>query len=465
MVHPVFTGAVALLAVNDQLLKTYVGGPVVGKLSDVAGVVLLAWSLGVVTRRPAASSVVVALAFAALKTVPGVAELAAPVLGGATLRDPTDLVALLALVPSTAVLRRTLAAGGAALPERPRSLLAIPAVVLAVLAVTATSCAQAPLLTDLRVNGNQVWVQQNGVIVGEQTSAAPTTAPAPPGATSSGTAGLLSAAPSSTRQPWESGQWAVSGDAGATWTEREPTAAPGGAPATRQACAPDVGCFRVDGGRLVEHRARESDPWRTTFAFTSEQERRLALRNNGRCNGDANRFELDRVAIARTGAGPVVLVSANSEGLLRRAPDGTWSRVAVIDCRPTRLSGPSWVSSLVFLPITLLAYSLVLVVLAGVRRRWSWSTAAGVAALGGIGVLAFTFVLAIMSIDYLAQGVTSLVLSVGVFVASLVVGRSGEPDVPPSPRPPPGPLPPGPPPPGPPPPGVPSSGAQPPQRS
>ena len=48
------------------------------------------------------------------------------------------------------------------------------------LAVTATSCAQAPLLTDLRVNGNQVWVQQNGVIVGEQTSAAPTTATSRP---------------------------------------------------------------------------------------------------------------------------------------------------------------------------------------------------------------------------------------------------------------------------------------------
>ena len=38
LTHPAFTGAVALLAVNDHVLKPLVGGWLTGKLSDVAGV-------------------------------------------------------------------------------------------------------------------------------------------------------------------------------------------------------------------------------------------------------------------------------------------------------------------------------------------------------------------------------------------------------------------------------------------
>lgn len=451
LVHPVFTGAVALLAVNDQLLKTYVGGPVVGKLSDVAGVVLLAWALGVVTRRPAASSVVVALAFAALKTVPGVAELAAPVLGGTTLRDPTDLVALLALVPTTALLRRRLTADADLPRERAASLVALPAVGLAALAVTATSCAQPPVISDLRVNGDQVWVQQNGPVEqpGSTTTAPATTPTAGDGAPLPGTAPL----PNPSRPPperWERGSWAVSTDAGATWTEREPTEDPGGPPATRQACAPEIGCFRVDGGRRVEHRPREGDPWVTAFAFTREQERRLELRSDGQCSGDPDRFTLDRVVIAPTQAGPVVVVSANSEGLLRRAADGTWTRVAVMSCRPTTLGGPSWFADLALLPVLLIPFSIVLLVLAGVWRRWSWSTAAAVAFFGACGILLLAAILSAYDADYVGTGVVVALLTLVVFGISLRVGRAGEPDAPPSavPRP-----------------GVPPSGAQPPPRS
>ncbi|MBX3287470.1 MAG: hypothetical protein KF703_19135 [Actinobacteria bacterium] len=43
--------------------------------------------------------------FVALKVLPGVAEAAAPVLGGVTLRDASDLLALVVLVPTWAVLR------------------------------------------------------------------------------------------------------------------------------------------------------------------------------------------------------------------------------------------------------------------------------------------------------------------------------------------------------------------------
>ena len=47
LIHPVFTGALALLLVNDHLLKHRYGGVVTGTLSDVAGVVLTAVALAV----------------------------------------------------------------------------------------------------------------------------------------------------------------------------------------------------------------------------------------------------------------------------------------------------------------------------------------------------------------------------------------------------------------------------------
>lgn len=69
-----------------------------GKLSDVAGVVVIAALAAAVLGR-SRGLVATGVGFALLKTVPGVAELAAPVLGGLARRDPFDLVALLALVP------------------------------------------------------------------------------------------------------------------------------------------------------------------------------------------------------------------------------------------------------------------------------------------------------------------------------------------------------------------------------
>jgi hypothetical protein len=120
--HPIALGAVAVLAANDHLLKGSALLPtaITGKLSDVAGLFFFPLLLSAAVRgvRGAlvnddgdhagiAASVVATtgLAFAALKTVPAFNGLVSAALGPNTL-DPTDLWALLALLPSWLWMRR-----------------------------------------------------------------------------------------------------------------------------------------------------------------------------------------------------------------------------------------------------------------------------------------------------------------------------------------------------------------------
>ena len=87
-----------VLAINDHVLKTAWPGFVTGKLSDVAGVVMMALLVTALTGRSAIGFWATAIGFATLKTVPVVGALAVPVLGGSTRTDPTDLIALVVLV-------------------------------------------------------------------------------------------------------------------------------------------------------------------------------------------------------------------------------------------------------------------------------------------------------------------------------------------------------------------------------
>ncbi len=106
MGRPWFFVAVAVLALNDHVLKEAWPGWVTGKLSDLAGLVVVA-TLTSVLVGARWGTVSAGLGFIALKTIPGVAELAAPLLGGGvTLRDASDLIALAVLPPLWWVLHR-----------------------------------------------------------------------------------------------------------------------------------------------------------------------------------------------------------------------------------------------------------------------------------------------------------------------------------------------------------------------
>ena len=136
LLHPVVLAALALLILNDHVLKQAAPSPVTGKLSDVAGLIVLpvllvaAWELALRTggrhggsgRLVAGAAVVISgIGFAIVKTQPAGAEAFGLLLGAAqwllalpmhmalaqpvpgvvaahVLADPTDLLALPALV-------------------------------------------------------------------------------------------------------------------------------------------------------------------------------------------------------------------------------------------------------------------------------------------------------------------------------------------------------------------------------
>ena len=113
LLHPLALAAIALLVVNDHVLKAHYPGWLTGKLSDVAGLVFfplllrallapivhLARSIGR-ERLLIACVALTALAFAAIKLVaPATAaceQVLGALLGGRVtiVRDPTDLLAL-----------------------------------------------------------------------------------------------------------------------------------------------------------------------------------------------------------------------------------------------------------------------------------------------------------------------------------------------------------------------------------
>lgn len=137
LARPWFFAAVALLALNDHVFKAAWPGWVTGKLSDFAGLVVVATLVSVVLGHRL-GTVIAGLGFVGLKTVPGVAELVAPLLGGVTLRDPSDLIALLVLPGLWSVLARERADQS----SRNRRGWQVMGLVAGLLATTATS--QAP---------------------------------------------------------------------------------------------------------------------------------------------------------------------------------------------------------------------------------------------------------------------------------------------------------------------------------
>ena len=204
--RPWFFAAVAVLALNDHVFKAAFPGPLTGKLSDVAGVAVVGTLASVALGR-SWGTILTGAGFAALKTVPGVAEAVAPLLGGGvTLRDATDLVALIVLPVLWTVLGRTSDSA------RSRRGWAVFGLVAGVLATTATSAPPPTGIVDVAFVDGAFYA----------------------------------------RIHFEHGgsRWIRSGDGGATWEHAEdpgdfpPAASPDAL--SRQACANDGVCYRVE---------------------------------------------------------------------------------------------------------------------------------------------------------------------------------------------------------------------------
>ena len=300
--HPAFGAAVVVLALNDHVLKSRYPGWWTGKLSDVAGLAVVA-TVAAVLLGPRRGIVLAGAGFVALKAVPGVAEAARPLLGGVTRRDATDLVALAVLPPLAWLLRtpRPLRPPGTARGRRVAAVLPLIGTVGAVLTATATSCAPKPAVTAIAVDADRIYALVD-------------------------------------RADTTSG-WAVSQDAGQTWAAGEPPAGDHpdphlpGDPADieplgpSQACAGDGTCYRLRDQRVIERRVPGGD-WTEDERLDDDQFDAISTGCPPRQQG-----VLTSIGVAdQPGGGHTAVASLGAGGVLVRGDDGAWEQHrAVID--------------------------------------------------------------------------------------------------------------------------------------
>jgi hypothetical protein len=391
LTQPVFLGLVAVLALNDAVLKHRFPGFVTGKLSDVAGVAIVVIVLGALSGLPRWSSAATAIAFTALKLSPVVAALAAPLLGGITRNDPTDLLALLVLVPTARWMQHHL--GADRFSVRSWALLPL-ALVGTVSTTTATSCIELPKVR-MVIEGN----------------------------------GRLEAIGTTTI-------FATSDDGGATWESVSEPVASSAAPTTER-CTTSGDCVRVvDHARIEEQRGNEA--WHTSFAYSKEQVERMRLRDTSNCDSTTLEEGLfGSVALAERGQW---VVAMGRTGVLRRDGDGPWQRVAVptggtsnSQARPLSTAGPSWLAKLRLAPVALvlLAPAMLLFRTLGGRKRHWWIGTIVALAAAALLVGVDLFVL-FTDFDYVPVGlfnvaVALFALAVAVALACRPAGSSAAP--------------------------------------
>jgi hypothetical protein len=382
LTHPAFTGAVALLAVNDQVLKHVAPGWWSGKLSDFAGVFIVAILAGLVGR-PRLGTIVTGVGFAALKLLPSVTQLAAPVLGGVTRRDPSDLVALLALLPAYRLTRHVTSTHERSVVHL---LLLFGSLMAMTLSVTATSCAAPRSLDGFVVLGDQVLAR----IAHDEYEA--------------------------NGQTRTASDWARSSDGGRTWA---PAPAPTvGVVKQNELCLRDGMCFRVVRGRRVEV-LRSEARWRTAFEFSGEERRRMDVRTM--C-GALTEDQFADIVFVDVGGTEHVVVAMGTQGVLHRSPTGAWERRSVLDLKPISIRGASWLSKLLGSPLVLAVLAPLLWLLA--RRGQARRRAAHALAIVGFGAIILTVgggALDFVGVDYTILGPAIAAISVAVFVLSLVV--------------------------------------------
>ena len=365
LASPLFAATVAVLLLNDRVLKHAMPGLVTGKLSDLAGVAMVGILLVAISGRPAVALSLTAVAWIGLKTVPGIGELVAPTLGGVTRRDPSDLVALGVLL--------IVGIWGASRLRDPHRRRAQPTIAvllggLALFAATATSCSYR-VTTDL--------------------------------STSTSNTPIIVAKVGTT----DYHEWAVSRD-GVHWRSvRKPPSDLG--PVETSVCGETIGCFRVRHGDRVEQRLGRSK-WVTAFAFRQQQvDNRLERMGCGQRFRDFSSV----VVVDRR-----VVVGMGDDGLLVRQPDGHWVRQGLLSYEPLRIDGAQWMRNLplwVFLGVGGALGVYVGVLFARRRQHYWWGVTAALVGLGmfvpGLGFILWAF-------DFADAWIMSLVLG-GVVIA------------------------------------------------
>lgn len=342
-----FVLSVLVLVVNDHVAKATWPGTVTGKVSDFAGVVMMAILLTALSGRRSIGFLVTAVGFTALKLVPAVAAAAEPILGGTTRTDPSDLIALAVLLPLWGWVsdRR---------PDRERLdsawlfPLQIVAVSAAVFATTATSCGDEGVLGLAVSDGIAYAATSDGVY--------------------------------------------ESADGGATWARSTVAFGDGrlqrGWPDSLESCIGSDPCFTIVRPRtgqtelIVEE--RRSGHKRPLLVVSNEQGQALREVVRPTCGGGFGEI----LAVDRDDGEHVVLTMSEA-GVLHHGPGGTWEWVAVgefglrsgqvaeepfgFDARSTVPDDPwaGWPASVatVFLVLAPLAVFLSIIPIYGLAKR------------------------------------------------------------------------------------------------
>lgn len=295
--HPATLVALLLLVVNDHLLKSLWPGPVTGKLSDAAGLVLAPPLLALVVRRPAAALWSVGVGFFLVKAFPyaaGLASAAWSVVHGPSLirADPTDLL----MLPFLAV--AWWASSSTTFVTAPRWLRALRMAVvlpLALVGVAATSAVQYPFAANVTSTPDTIH------LYGEKSYDSPE----------------------------------ISRDNGVTWESDSPSTAPSAAPTPspsplRQACSgtEPLVCYRTVPRALgVERSADGGTTWSTDWQVNAADRKVLSKHYPELGDPDKNLASLAIAVHDRGSGGHVVLVANGRDGYAMRDPDGRWQRI------------------------------------------------------------------------------------------------------------------------------------------
>ncbi len=330
--HPFILLSIALLVLNDHLLKTFTPSWATGKISDFAGLFFFPFLIGVLfqairpKRIPSRRALLVgflltATVFAGIKTVPEVNAWAIHLLSSLYRQpvqitlDPTDCLALVVFIPAWA-----LWLGIERYKETP-NLGKIPYVALAVgsLAALATSpCAPTAQVTRLAVDSGTIYagigitnrIEDGGYILASLNG-------------------------------WEDWHMVMysEGPGEVVWRTvapyeaiaRNPFLEPRHLPFTLCDPAEPRHCYRIDGRAQVDESLNDGQSWETVWQAISTREdfrRRLANGVFISCYKVPDLQTFDLVLIPGE-SGTTLIVALGNEGLLIHPPSGGWQAVGI----------------------------------------------------------------------------------------------------------------------------------------